>query len=226
MLDCSTSITKAFEILQTCTKPKKSHRIWQHEYIKKSTCYRTFCLPERKQACPELLHISGNLMLCKDMNSKAIYHDYHTTSLLLLLLFSVGQHAASQNHGTRGLAPRGSSPRSTARTCSANGGHLPSHGNTPKSSQSHCRQTSDISPTKSKNLNVSRLVLQMSLPNPLKPDVKPASNHFGCICEQIRNEQCCMKVYIAINCTKWYCSKLCIKLVITMKNFFYIRYAT
>ena len=108
-------------------------------------------------------------MLCKDMNSKAIYHDYHTTSLLLLLLFSVGQHAASQNHGTRGLAPRGSSPRSTARTCSANGGHLPSHGNTPKSSLSHCRQTSDISPTKSKDLNVSRLVLQMSLPNPLKP---------------------------------------------------------
>ena len=32
------------------------------------------------------------------------------------------------------------------------------------------RQTSDISRTKSQDLNVSRLVLQWSLPNPLKPD--------------------------------------------------------
>ena len=45
---------------------------------------------------------------------------------------------------------------------------------------------------------------------------KPASNHFGCICEQIRNELCCMKSYITINRTKWYCSKLCINLIITM----------
>ena len=34
------------------------------------------------------------------------------------------------------------------------------------------RQTSDISRTKSKNINVSRLVMQLSLPNPLKPGVK------------------------------------------------------
>ena len=34
------------------------------------------------------------------------------------------------------------------------------------------RQTSSISRTKSINLHVYRLVLQMSLPNPLKPDVK------------------------------------------------------
>ena len=33
-------------------------------------------------------------------------------------------------------------------------------------------QTSNISHTKSQNLNVSRLVLQLSLPNPLKPGVK------------------------------------------------------
>ena len=34
------------------------------------------------------------------------------------------------------------------------------------------RQTSNIWRTKSKHLNVSRLVLQFSLPNPLKPGVK------------------------------------------------------
>ena len=34
------------------------------------------------------------------------------------------------------------------------------------------RQTSDISRTKSQNLNVSRLVLQLSLPNTLNPGVK------------------------------------------------------
>ena len=34
-----------------------------------------------------------------------------------------------------------------------------------------CRQTSSISYTKSKNLNVSRLVLQLSLPNPLMPGI-------------------------------------------------------
>ena len=39
-------------------------------------------------------------------------------------------------------------------------------------SKKYC-QTSNISHTKSKNLNVSRLVMQLSLPNPLKPCVKP-----------------------------------------------------
>ena len=37
---------------------------------------------------------------------------------------------------------------------------------------SQYRQTSNISSTKSHHLNVSRLVLQLSMPNPLKPDVK------------------------------------------------------
>ena len=37
---------------------------------------------------------------------------------------------------------------------------------------SHYRQTSDISRTKSHNFNVSRLVLQFSLSNPLKPGIK------------------------------------------------------
>ena len=34
------------------------------------------------------------------------------------------------------------------------------------------RKISNISRTKSQNLNVSRLVLQLSLPNPMKPGVK------------------------------------------------------
>ena len=34
------------------------------------------------------------------------------------------------------------------------------------------RQTSNIRRTKSKNLNVSRPVLQLSLPNPMNPGVK------------------------------------------------------
>ena len=34
------------------------------------------------------------------------------------------------------------------------------------------RKVSNIRRTKSPNLNVSRLVLQLSLPNPMKPDVK------------------------------------------------------
>ena len=34
------------------------------------------------------------------------------------------------------------------------------------------RKISDIRRTKSQNLNVSRLVLQLSLPNPMKPGVK------------------------------------------------------
>ena len=50
--------------------------------------------------------------------------------------------------------------------------------------------------------------------------VKPASNDFGCICKQIWKEQFCMKAYITINRTKLYCPKLCMKLIITMKNFF------
>ena len=36
----------------------------------------------------------------------------------------------------------------------------------------HYRQFSDIRRTQSQNINVSRLVLQLSLPNPLKPGVK------------------------------------------------------
>ena len=36
----------------------------------------------------------------------------------------------------------------------------------------HYRKNSSISRTKSQNLNVSRLLLQRPLPNPLKPDVK------------------------------------------------------
>ena len=53
-----------------------------------------------------------------------------------------------------------------------------------------------------------------------KSNVKPASNDFGCICEQNWKDQCSMEVYITINRTKSYCSKLLIKLVITTKNFF------
>ena len=49
--------------------------------------------------------------------------------------------------------------------------------------------------------------------------VKLASNDVGCICEQIWKEQCRMKTYIAVNMTKWYWSKMCIKLVITINNF-------
>ena len=56
--------------------------------------------------------------------------------------------------------------------------------------------------------------------------LKPASNDFGCICEQIWKDRCSMEVYITINRTKWCRSKSLIKLVITTKNFFYIRYAT
>ena len=49
---------------------------------------------------------------------------------------------------------------------------------------------------------------------------KPASNDFGCICEEIWKDQCSMEVYITINWTKWCCSKLLIKLVIATKTFF------
>ena len=36
----------------------------------------------------------------------------------------------------------------------------------------HYRKVSNISHTKSENLNASRLIFQLSLPNPLKPGVK------------------------------------------------------
>ena len=49
---------------------------------------------------------------------------------------------------------------------------------------------------------------------------KPASNDFGCICEQSWKDQCSMEVYITINQTKSYCSKLLTKFVITTKNLF------
>ena len=39
------------------------------------------------------------------------------------------------------------------------------------------------------------------------------------MCEKNWKEQCHIKTYIAINLTKWYCSKIYIKLVITTKNF-------
>ena len=66
------------------------------------------------------------------------------------------------------------------------------------------------------------------LPLELVVELKPASNDFGCICEQIWKDQCSMEVdlYITINRAKWYCSKSLIKLVISTKNFFYIRYAS
>ena len=35
-----------------------------------------------------------------------------------------------------------------------------------------CRQTSNVRRTKSQNLNVSRLILQLYLHNPLKPGIK------------------------------------------------------
>ena len=40
------------------------------------------------------------------------------------------------------------------------------------SPHSGCRQTSNIKGTKSKNLNVSRILLSLPVPNPLKPGVK------------------------------------------------------
>ena len=52
------------------------------------------------------------------------------------------------------------------------------------------------------------------------PKFKPASNDFGSICKKIWKEQFRMKAYITTNRTKLYCPKLCIKLIITMKNFF------
>ena len=39
-------------------------------------------------------------------------------------------------------------------------------------SRNQYRKTSCINRTKSQHSNVSRLVLQLSLPNPMKPDVK------------------------------------------------------
>ena len=46
-------------------------------------------------------------------------------------------------------------------------------------SASHAyRENSNISRTKSQNLNVSRLVLPLSVPNPLKPDVKSRMNMY------------------------------------------------
>ena len=47
-----------------------------------------------------------------------------------------------------------------------------------------------------------------------------ASNHFGYTCEQIWKEQCHMTAYIKINKTKWYCSKICIKVVIRMTKLY------
>ena len=38
------------------------------------------------------------------------------------------------------------------------------------------RKTSSVSRTKSQNVNVTHLVLQLSLPNPLKPGVKVAED--------------------------------------------------
>ena len=54
--------------------------------------------------------------------------------------------------------------------------------------------------------------------------IKPASNDLGCICEQIWKEQCRMKAYNTINRTKWYCSKLLIRLAIATKNCLNIHY--
>ena len=47
--------------------------------------------------------------------------------------------------------------------------------------------------------------------------LKPASNDVRCICEQIWKEQCRMNTYIAANLMR-YCSKVCIKLVMTIKK--------
>ena len=49
--------------------------------------------------------------------------------------------------------------------------------------------------------------------------VKLASNDVGCIREHIWNEQCRIMTYIAINLTKCYCFKTCMKLVTTIKDF-------
>ena len=51
-------------------------------------------------------------------------------------------------------------------------------------------------------------------------DIKPASNNVGCICEQIWKDQWGMKVWISMNRAKWSCSRICIKLVITIENYF------
>ena len=59
-----------------------------------------------------------------------------------------------------------------------------------------------------------------------KFELKPASNDVGCICEQIGKEQCRMKAFIAIDMNEWHCSKICIKWLITTKNFLYLRYAS
>ena len=70
------------------------------------------------------------------------------------------------------------------------------------------------------NITIDLAATQFARAITLFSDVKPASNDFGCICEQIWKEQCSMEVYITINRTKWCCSKLSIKLDITTKNFF------
>ena len=50
--------------------------------------------------------------------------------------------------------------------------------------------------------------------------IKPASNDFGCIGEQIWKDQSSMKARTTINMTKWHCSRIRIELIITTKNFF------
>ena len=53
---------------------------------------------------------------------------------------------------------------------------------------------------------------------------KPASTDLGCIYEQLWKEQC-RKKHIKINRTNWYCFRICIKWVITIKNCFCLHYA-
>ena len=48
---------------------------------------------------------------------------------------------------------------------------------------------------------------------------KLASNNFRCICEQIWKGVCRMKACTTINMTKGCCFRVCVKLIITTKNF-------
>ena len=63
-------------------------------------------------------------------------------------------------------------------------------------------QTSNISRTKSRNLNVYRLVLQLSFPNPLKPGVKSRM--------KIKSEQCWQAMrQLHLSDQQFYCQLRC-----------------
>ena len=120
------------------------------------------------------VHIWQMIWICLQILGKIIWHHFKVMIIWILMILNYDIEIMSSILDTR--------TQSTMKSAQYNGRQdpathvkwgVPNSGHTSlPETETNYRQFSNIRRTQSQNINVSRLVLQLFLPNPLKPGVK------------------------------------------------------